>query len=65
MHRKPRLHAESYIGRTSESTRAIVRYIVNNPVRAGLVTDPADYPHWGSSRYSREEMLEYIGDGRP
>jgi hypothetical protein len=37
-----------------------VRYIINNPVRAGLVADVRDYPFWGSSVYSREALLEYI-----
>jgi hypothetical protein len=41
-------------------TAAIARYIVENPVRARLVTDPLDYPHWGSSMCSREELLEYV-----
>jgi putative transposase len=46
--------------RGDEDTSAVARYIINNPVRAGLVSSPAEYPYWGSSRYSREELLEYI-----
>ena len=46
--------------RDDESTPAIIRYIVNNPVRAGLVRDPADYPFWGSFTHTREALLEYI-----
>ncbi|ODU51826.1 transposase [Thermomonas sp. LB-4] len=31
--------------RTEESLHAAARYIVHNPVRAGLCQHPADYPH--------------------
>jgi REP element-mobilizing transposase RayT len=59
-----RLWQESYFDRTlrkEESLPEVVRYVVNNPVRAGLVESPADYEHWGSSVWSREELLEYVG----
>ena len=46
--------------RQEESTPAVVKYIVNNPVRARLVTSPMDYPFWGSSVYSREQLMEYV-----
>lgn len=32
--------------RKEEDARAMARYIVANPLRAGLVTDIHDYPHW-------------------
>lgn len=32
--------------RDDENVRAIARYIVDNPVRAGLVRRAGDYPHW-------------------
>jgi len=35
-----------------------IGYIVANPVRAGLVSHPSEYPCLGSSRYSLEELLE-------
>jgi REP-associated tyrosine transposase len=35
-----------------------IGYIVANPVRAGLVEHPADYPYVGSERYTLAEMLE-------
>ena len=35
-----------------------VGYIVANPVRAGLVRHPAEYPHIGSERYTVAELLE-------
>ena len=46
--------------RQEESTPTVIEYIVNNPVRAGLVTSPVDYPFWGSSVYSREQLMEYV-----
>ncbi len=32
--------------RREESVAQISDYIIHNPVRAGLVADVADYPHW-------------------
>ena len=34
--------------RSEESLKGIARYIVANPLRAGLVDRVADYPHWDS-----------------
>ena len=59
-----RLWQDSYFDRTlreDESPAATIRYLINNPVRAGLVETPAAYPHWGSQVYSREEILEFVG----
>jgi putative transposase len=46
--------------RNEESTEDVIRYIVGNPIRAGLVTKVTDYPFWGSFKYSREELLDHI-----
>jgi len=46
--------------RDEESTVDVIRYIINNPVRAGLVKDPAEYAFWGSGVYSREELIDLI-----
>jgi putative transposase len=35
-----------------------IAYVVANPVTAGLVSDPFDYPFLGSERYSTEELRE-------
>ncbi len=32
--------------RREEDVRALARYIIENPLRAGLVTRIGDYPHW-------------------
>ena len=56
-----RLWQEGYydrVLRASEDTRAIVRYILENPVRSGLVRHPSEYPHIGSDVWSVEELLE-------
>ena len=47
--------------RDEERTEDVVFYIIANPVRKGLVKDVMDYPFWGSSLYSREELLASIG----
>jgi putative transposase len=46
--------------RNEEATPSVARYTIANPVRAGIVRSPADYPFWGSFVYSREALLEYI-----
>ncbi len=43
--------------RPGDDARKLVRYIVENPVRAGLARVPADYPHLGSDLWSRDELL--------
>ena len=50
--------------RDDEATLVVARYILCNPVRAGLVADVRDYPFIGSERYSIEEMLEGVVDVR-
>jgi putative transposase len=49
-----------HVLRYEEATPAIAKYIVENPIRAGLAVTPLDYPHWGSFVCSREELLDYI-----
>jgi REP element-mobilizing transposase RayT len=44
--------------RADDDVLPIARYVVENPVRAGLVADPRDYPWMGSDEYSIEEILE-------
>ena len=38
----------------------IIRYIVLNPVRAGLASDPLEYPHWSVSGWSKEEVADDV-----
>jgi len=44
--------------RDDEATFVVARYILQNPVRAGLVQRVEDYPFVGSQVYSLEELLE-------
>jgi REP element-mobilizing transposase RayT len=58
-----RLWQRSYFDRTlrtRDDARATIAYIVSNPIRAGLAASASDYPHWGSQRYRREEILEFL-----
>lgn len=49
LHRNGPLWQDGYhdrAARTDDDLQAMARYIVANPLRAGLVTRLADYPHW-------------------
>ena len=57
--RKGTFWAEDYFDRyirDEEHLRRAVRYIENNPVRAGLATAPEDWP-WSSARYRSKSGL--------
>jgi putative transposase len=43
--------------RDEDDALQIARYVVNNPVRAGLVKSPADYPYLGSDQWTLDELL--------
>jgi len=43
--------------RSEEATLSVARYILENPVRAGLVTRTADYAFLGSHTYSVDHIL--------
>jgi putative transposase len=44
--------------RSQEQTLDVVRYILANPIRAGLAKNMNEYPFSGSSVYSLEQLLE-------
>jgi putative transposase len=46
--------------RGDEDTLRVARYVVENPVRAGLVERVTDYPYVGSSVYSLAQIVEAI-----
>ena len=46
--------------RNEDEKIAFIRYVIENPMRAKLAESPLDYPFWGSSTCSREELLEYL-----
>lgn len=47
--------------RRDEVLADVVRYVIGNPVRAGLVARPADYPHWDSGVWTRDQILDFVG----
>jgi putative transposase len=46
--------------RDDDSSHDVARYIVANPVRAGLVASPRDYPFLGSDLVSVVDLVESI-----
>jgi putative transposase len=44
--------------REEDDSKSIARYILNNPVRAGFVEHPLEYPHSGSDRWTMAELIE-------
>lgn len=46
--------------RTDEAALSVARYILENPVRAGLVSRVEDYPFMGSNVYTVAEILEAV-----
>jgi REP-associated tyrosine transposase len=49
-----------HVLREEEDRDALVRYILANPIRAGLVLDVREYPFWGSGVCSRDELIETL-----
>jgi putative transposase len=45
--------------RESEPTATVVKYLLENPLRAGLVDRVEDYPFLGSFEYSRETLMDF------
>jgi putative transposase len=61
--RKHRLWQKGYyerVLRDDEPTTEGIRYIIANPVRAGLVVEPSEYLFWGSGVHTREALIELI-----
>jgi hypothetical protein len=46
--------------RGEEAATSVARYILENPVRAGLVEDIRAYPFSGSNVYTVDQLLEAI-----
>jgi putative transposase len=47
-----------HVLRADEAVLGVARYILENPVRAGLTAHVRDYPYLGSSLYTIEEILD-------
>ena len=54
--------ARDRVLRSDEDTLAVTRYILANPVRAGLVERPLDYPFSGSLTLDRSELEATLFD---
>jgi putative transposase len=46
--------------RDDEATLAVARYILENPLRAGLVDSPTKHPFIGSIRHKVEDVLDAV-----
>jgi len=46
--------------RSEDDTLGVAKYVLENPVRGGLVQSPQDYEFSGSMRYSVPEILEAV-----
>jgi putative transposase len=58
-----RLWQEGYyerVLRKEDDARKVARYILENPVRAGFVAMPGDYPFLGSDVWTLEELLTSV-----
>jgi len=58
-----RLWEEGYwdrLARFDEPVDDMIRYVIENPVRAKLVTDPALYPLTGSTEYTIEQICRIV-----
>jgi hypothetical protein len=49
--------------RDDEATAAVARYILANPVRAGLTTELGEYPFAGSDVFDLKEVLTAWEEG--
>jgi len=67
-HHPGRLWQKGYfehVVRDDEVTQTVAKYVLENPVRAGLVKEPLDYPFSGSLVYSREQLMDLWHEGTP
>jgi REP element-mobilizing transposase RayT len=46
--------------RSAEAAFGVARYILENPIRAGLVAHIEDYPFSGSNTYTVEQIMEAV-----
>jgi len=53
-----------HVLRTNEKAVIAARYILQNPVRAGLVRTVLEYPFVGSQTYDIKEIIEGLGETR-
>ena len=51
-------YAFEHVLRDDEITKVVARYILENPVRAGLVRSVEEYPYVGSNVYPLADLIE-------
>jgi putative transposase len=51
-----------HVLRDDEVTSVVARYILENPIRAGLVQRVEDYPFVGSERHSLADLIEGVAE---
>jgi putative transposase len=49
-----------HVLRDNEATEAVIRYVIENPLKAGLVERLEDYPTFGSMIYPRDASIEFL-----
>jgi putative transposase len=52
-------YGDDHILRRDDEPKATLRYILENPIRKGLVVRPQDYPYTGSQLYTMDQLLEW------
>lgn len=52
-------YGHDHVLEDDEAARAVVRYIIDNPVKAGLVARVEDYPYIGSRTKSLKDLIEW------
>lgn len=48
-----------HVLRDEEATKRTIRYILENPIRAGLAASISDYPFLGSTEFTMQEILSF------
>ena len=54
-----------HVLRNDEVSAIVARDILENPVRAGLVAGVRAYPFIGSSRFTRQQLIEWAFEWQP
>ena len=57
-------YSYEHVLRESEDVFGVARYILENPVRAGLVGSVHDYPYIGSTLYTIAQILDSLHNSR-
>jgi putative transposase len=53
-----------HVIRDGESLSRLIRYVIENPVRASLGGHPRDYPFLGSGLYTLTELIDFAYDSK-